>query len=177
MQALKFVVNACRCHAQDIRHGVRIMRGELRQKMITRVQQHANARKVRDIGIDFAGINRITGQAEFLGHFNFGIPISALNQSRGNSALALRGQIGKPADHVRRATLVCLYSDTQPLPITGFRVFVHGFEYSQRKFQARCLLGIEGKRNVLPPCRDHQIDHAWHDFAHDPIELRKLQAR
>ncbi|CNU04586.1 Uncharacterised protein [Salmonella enterica subsp. enterica serovar Bovismorbificans] len=96
MQALEFVltrivilpgqmINRCQC--------VCVMGRELRVDQIRNGEQFFRAGQIRDIGIHFAGINRIALQPFHLRAFDFAIPVGAFHQTNHQPTAATGGQI------------------------------------------------------------------------------------
>lgn len=78
--------------AVDRRRGVGVVGGELRINQVRHAEQFFRAGEVRDVGIDLAGIDRITFQTFHLGAFDFAVPVGALHQTDHQAATAAAGQ-------------------------------------------------------------------------------------
>ena len=86
VQTLKLICFALAGHGQYRRDGQRIMRGELR-KEAGHVEQLSRAGNVIDVGHRLAREHGIVGEAALLRALDLAVPIGALHQPHGESAI------------------------------------------------------------------------------------------
>ena len=61
--------------------GIGIVGGKLREYRVLGIEQYSGTVLITEVGIGFAGEYRIAFKAQFLGMFDFGIPVGTFNQS------------------------------------------------------------------------------------------------
>ena len=111
MQALVFKFLAF-AHLVDGAQGVGVVGGKLREDGVLRGQEFACTGQVRDVGVDFAGVNRITVQAVHLRPFDFAVPIRAFYQTDHQFLLVAAGKVDQVIDNEGAAFLVSLNHET-----------------------------------------------------------------
>ena len=148
MQALEFelVIGGRALH--DGRHGVSIVGRELTIKCVRLRKHFGRTRQVGNIRIRLAREHRIIGKTLHLRALDFGIPISALHQTRHDAATMLRGQCRQPIDHMACALLICLHSQTQAFITFKSFVRVNRGKNIERYFEPFSFFRVE--RNTNP---------------------------
>ena len=115
-----------RTHRVDHRHDGRdrqsVMRCELRINGPGCAKQLARARQVGDIGVGFAGIDRVVGQAFDLRPLDFAVPVSALDQANDQATAAALREINEKINDRWTTLLVSLDHKTDPVPACQCRV-------------------------------------------------------
>ena len=112
----------------DISDRVGVMRCELRIEVRTVFQQHPYACKVRNVGMAFAREDRVVGEPLLLRTFDFGIPVSPLDQANRNAPTLPGGEVLQPIQQGQRAFLVGLDRDAQRVPAAAAVVAIDVLE-------------------------------------------------
>ena len=166
-------------HLQDGGNGARVVRGELREDDVGRIEQRARARQIAHVGVVLVGEHRVGGQTELLGALDLGVPVGALDQTAHAFDAVLARQRGHVFDELDRAGLVGLQRQAQtgPLRTVLRHALRQRLEHPQGKLQPVHLFGVDGQVQVGSRGGFAQGPHARHQFAHDTIHLRVLKTR
>ena len=92
VQALVFEVFAL-AHLVNRSQRVGVVGGKLREHGILRVQKFARAGQIGNIGVDFAGIERVAVHAVHLRPFDFAVPICAFDQPNHQLLIVAAGKV------------------------------------------------------------------------------------
>ena len=92
VQALVFEVFAF-AHLVNRSQRVGVVGGELREHGILRVEQFARTGQIGNIGVDFAGIERVAVHAIHLRPFDFAVPICAFYQPNHQLLIIAAGKV------------------------------------------------------------------------------------
>ena len=122
VQPLEFKVRGLPGQLQDRAQGVRVVGRELREDRLRRGQQAGGAHFVAKIGVGFAGKDRVVGQPQFLGPFDLGIPVGALDQPHCKPVSGAGRQRHQPIRHQGRALLVRLQDEAEARPVGQIRI-------------------------------------------------------
>jgi len=130
--------------------GMRVVGGELRIDQIAAgLEQLACASEIRHVGVRFARVQRIAGQALFLRALDLGVPVGALDQPHVPAAPVRAGGVDQPVDHQRRALGIGLDHDAQAVPAGERGMREHLADDVEREFQPVGFLGIHRQRDAL----------------------------
>ena len=92
VQALVFEVFAL-AHLVNRGQRVGVVGGKLREHGILRVKQFARAGQIGNIGVDFAGVERVSVHAVHLRPFDFAVPIRAFYQPNHQFLIVAAGKV------------------------------------------------------------------------------------
>jgi hypothetical protein len=135
VQALELVLPGIEIlagHGVDRRHGLRVMRGELRIDRLRRRQQTPCTGKVTDVRVHLAGIDRESFKAFDLRALDLGIPVGALHQPHHQPMPAALGEIDQEVDDDRGALLIRLDHEADAVPALECRVEAERLEDVER---------------------------------------------
>ena len=131
VQALELVIADLELrprHVIDRRERVGVVRRELGEDDIAAGEQALGASEIADVGIGFLRVNRIAAQAIDLGALDFAVPVRALDEAHHKTAFRPFGEINEVIDHERRALLIGLHDEAEPLPAAERAVVCERFE-------------------------------------------------
>ena len=149
VQALEFERAAVR-EVVDRGDRVRVVRRELRiDQLRAGVEQALRAGEVRNIGVRFARVDGIAGEAQFLRALDFRIPVRAFDQAHAPAAIRLARGFGEPVDHERRALLVRLHGEAEAVPAFERRIGEHGADDVERELEAIGFFGVDGHADAV----------------------------
>ncbi len=157
--------------------GMGVVRCKLRVERIAQLQQSPGAGQVGNVGIGLAREHRVVGVTLDLSEFDFGIPVSALDQPDRYSMAGIPGQRGEPVDRRPAAPQIGLQGNTEPVPAGELVVGQHRGEHVELQHQTRGLFGIDGQRDSGVARPDCQLGQDRHQFPHDASALRHFVAR
>ncbi len=135
---------------------VRVMRSEGRFDGIGRSQHVPRIGEPANIGRRLAGEHRILGVALHLCELDFGVPIRTFHQPHRNAMRGGACQRGNPVHHRRRALLVRLHRQTQPVPTHQPRICQHRGENIEAEFQAVGFFRIHREADAVLLCCQRQ---------------------
>ena len=163
VQALPLVVGGC--HVQVLGqlhhrcHGDGVVGGELRPHQRHMLQQLSGAGQVGQVGVCLAGVDRVAGQAQFLGPLDLAIPIRALDQAHRQAAPVVASQSDHLADHRWCPQLVGLHGQAQARPgcdlgvtlgvILGAQMLHQGLQHAQLQRQPVRLFSIQRQQQLM----------------------------
>ena len=180
MQALEFVlarVVVLTRQAVDRRQGVGVVGGELRINQVRHAKQLFRAGEVRDVGIDLAGIDRITFQPFHLGAFDFAVPVGPFHQADHQATAAAAGQVNQVINDERAAFLVGLDNETNPVPARQLRLEAQFFQQIEGDLQTVGLFGVDVDADVILARQQGQGLQARVELFHHPVVLRAAVTR
>ena len=144
--------------------GLRVVGCEHRVDRVGRVQQATRAGLIRHVGVRFAGEHRIAALTVDLGAFHFAVPIRAFDQAHRNDAAQSTRHIGDVVNHKRRAFLIRLHDDAEPVPTLQRGVGHHLKNQVEREFQPLGFLSVDGQPDAVLPGELRQLQQARAEF-------------
>ena len=177
VQALKLPIPAIAGHFENRRHGMRVVRRELRIKLSSMGEQPARAGEIGDVGRDLAGVDRITVQPALLGALDLAVPIGAFDQAHHQPPPAAPGKIGEPIDDGQGPLLISLDGEAEAIPAGEVRREHQPLDEVQREFEAVRFFRIDRKADAGLPRVTCQFEQARSQFAQYPVALRHLVTR
>ncbi len=177
MQTLKLPIPAIACHFENRRHGMGVVRRELRVEGRAKGEQPARAGEIGDIRRDFARIDRIAVEPPFLGALDLAVPIGAFDQAHHQPPPAAPGQIGEPVDDRQGPLLIGLDGEAEAIPAGEVRRERQPLDEVQRDFETVRFFRIDRKADAGLPRMTCQFEQARNQFARHPVALRHLVTR
>ena len=150
---------------------------KLREDHITCIEQFLRTGNIRDVGVDFTGINRKIFQTIHLRTFDLGIPISTLNQTHHNAVIGAARQINDEIQYIRAALAISLHNKADTFPALELFIKAKAFEQIERDFQTVCFLGINIEADIVGFGNCGQSFHFRQQFIHHACYLRAGIAR
>ena len=163
--------------AVDRRQGMGVVGGELRINQVRHAEQLFRTGEVRDVGVNLAGIDRITFQTFHLGAFDFAVPVGAFYQADHQAATATACQVNQVINDERAAFLVGLDDETNPVPARQLRLEAQFFQQIEGDLQTVRLFGVDVDADVILARQQGQGLQARVEFFHHPVVLRAAVAR
>ena len=177
VQTLKLPIPASAGHFENGRHGMRVVRRELRIKGGAVGEQPARAGEIGDIGRDFARIDRIAVEPALLGALDLTVPIGALDQADHQSPSSAPGKIGEPVDDRQGSFLIGLDGEAESIPAGEVRGERQLLDEVEREFETIGFFGVDREADAGSPGMACEFEQARGQFAQHPIALRHLVAR
>ncbi len=162
---------------QDEGQAVRVVRGECGVDCVAALQHAARTGEPAHIGRGLAGEHRIVGMALHLRQLDLAVPVGALHQPRRNAVARPPTQCGDPVDQRKRALLVTLHGEAEPVPAGKPRVVQHRRDDVEADLQPVGLLRIDGEPDVRGLRREREIDQRADQSGHAARGLQRLVAR
>ena len=159
-------------HLQNRRHGMRVMRGELRINPVRHAQQTPRIGDIAHIGRGFGGEDREPFQPLNLRQLDLGVPIGPLDQPHHNAPVALFGQIMQELQHRATALAKGLHHNAQPVPSGEPRIAHQPLDQVHRDRQPVGFFRVDIQPHVAPPRHQRQIAQAGIEMLHHPVLLR-----
>ena len=148
VQALVLEIFA-QAHLVNRRQGVGIMGGKLRKHRILRRQKLARTRQIGNIGVHFAGVNRIALKAVHLRPFHFAVPIRAFHQAYHQLLFVAPRQIHQIINHKRAALLISLHHKTDAVKAGQIGVGHQRFHQIERQFEPVGFFGVDIQTDIV----------------------------
>ncbi len=180
MQALEFVVAPAERaprHAIDRGERLRIVRGELRENGVAAREQALGAGEVAHIGVAFARENRIAGKAVHLRALDLAVPVRALYEPDHETALRPLRKADEEVDDERRALLIRLHHEAEPLPAAKRGFMRERLDEIERWLQPVRFLGVDVEADAALRRHKRQPQEPRIKLGADAIHLRKAVAR
>ena len=165
VKALELEAVAIVGHLKDCRHGMCIVRRELRVDAVGHRQQLARVGDVGDVGVGLACEHGVARQAERLRPLDFGIPVGALDQAHHDLAVEPLGERVEPVDDEGCARPIGLHDDAKTVPAGKLGFGKHALDDVERQIEAVGLLGVDiephagiarGERQRQQPLAHHR---------------------
>lgn len=173
VEALELViVSPGPTHGPHGRQGVGVMGGELGVDAVPGGQEAAGAGQIGKVGMSFAGIDRIVGEALDLGPLDFRVPIGALHEADQQASARLVSRGDEPIENGRGTLLIGLDDEADPVPAGQAGLGEQHREEVQARFQAFGLLGVDMDGNVVLAGQLAEPHQAGGDLGHEPLRLR-----
>ena len=170
VQTLVFEILAF-AHLVNRRQRVGVVGGELREHGVLRGKQFARAGKVGNVGVHFAGVDRIAVQAVHLRPFDFAVPIRAFDQAYHQFLIVAAGKVNQVVDDERATFLVCLHHETDAVVTGQIGVGHQRLHQIQRQLQAVGFFGVDIDADIVFFAQQIQLFQARQQFAHDASVL------
>ena len=133
---------------RDVRNGMRVVRGELREDHVGRRGKQARTGKIGHVRVRLAREHGVAGKAAFLRALDFAVPVSALDQTHREHAPECAGARYQPFEQPRCAFLIGLYRKTKSAVCGEILACEHRIDEQQRQLQALGLLGVDRKSDA-----------------------------
>ena len=174
MKALEFIragfeIRACQMIDRGKR--LRIMCCKLREDHIAGAKQFASASNVGNVGMNLAGVNREIFKAINLRALDFGVPVSALDETNHDATIVASGKIDNEIKHKRAALAIGLHHEADAFPISQIRIFNQALQKVERQLQTVCFFSIDIEANIVLLGKGCERLHLWQKFAHDAFAL------
>ncbi len=150
---------------------------KLRIERLTAREHRTRAGDIGNIGSRLARENRIIRNAAFLRAFDFRIPIRALHQTHGDTALVRAAEFGEPRERGKRALLIGLHRQAKAIPTLQLRRGAQGFEHIEHQVETFGLFGIDGETEIGGFGFGRERNKRRKQFAHHTFVLRIFVAR
>ncbi len=147
------------------------MGSELRVNQVRYAEQLFGAGKIRDVGVDLAGIDRIALQAFHLGALDLAVPVGALHQTDHQAATAAGGEVDQVINHERTAFLVGLDHEANPVPACQLWLEAQFFQQIEGDLQTVGLFGVDVDSDVILACKQGQGLQARVKLIHHAVIL------
>ena len=177
VQALELPIPAIAGHFENRRHGMRVVRRELRIEGRAVGEQPAGAGEVGDVGRDFARVHRIAVEPALLRALDLAVPIGALDEADHQAPPSAPGQIGEPVDDRQGSLLIGLDGEAEPIPAGELRGERQSLDEVERELEAIGFFGVDREADADLPGMASEFEQARGQFVHHPIALRHLVAR
>ena len=163
VQSLEFVVQAIASQFRNDGDRVGIMGGKLGIECLAIVQNFPGTGDIGHIGVGFARKHRVALETFYLGMFDFGIPVSTLDQANWNPLTGLLCQIGQKIHQCGRSFLISLHGQAQPIPPGQRGILQNLAEYVDTHHQAVRFLGIDGEGYLVGHGQLSQFENPGND--------------
>ena len=166
--------------ARELEHGrerARVVRRELREQEVAMREQPARAREVGDVGVDLARVHRIIGEALDLRALDLAVPVRSLDEAQRHAPPGAPRELDRPVDDVRRALLVGLDDDAEPVPAGERRVVRERVDQVERKLEAIGFLGVDREPDVVVLRKLRERGEARQQLVQHAVALRAAVAR
>ncbi|GAV34483.1 hypothetical protein ROTAS13_02150 [Roseomonas sp. TAS13] len=161
----------------DAGQGLGIVRGELREDGVARLQQLPRAGEVGDIRVPLAREDGEVLQPVDLRALDLAVPVGALHQPDHQPVAGTPREVDHEVQHEGRALLVGLHHEAEAVPSGQRGVEAEGLQDVQREVEPVGLLGIDVQPDVVALRQPGQQGHARQQLRHHPVALRPRIAR
>ena len=107
-----------------------------------------------------------------LGPFDLGIPVRALHEPYHKPVATSAPEIDHPVQHERRALLIRLHDEANPVPAGKQRVEAEGFQQVEREFEAIRLFGVNVQAHVVGSGQCSQSLYPRKQLRHHTVTLQ-----
>ena len=168
-------------HLGDRGDGQRVVRGELRIEARARGEQPLGAGEIAEIGRRLAREDREVRQPALLRALDLRVPVGALDEPHHQPPARRGGSLRKPVDHRRRALLVGLHGEPEPVPAGERRLAQEPREDVERELQPVRLLRVDGEVQVVRLGGAAELDQPRHQLGQHarslPRDIARMQRR
>ena len=177
VQPLEFPIVAIAGQFEHRGDGMRVVGRELRVERRTGGEKPACGCKIRDIGRDLAGVNRVAVEPALLRPFDLAVPIGAFDEPHHQPALAAPRQFGEPVDQRQCPLLIGLNRESEPVPAGELRGERQPLDEIERKIEPVGLLGVDRQPDPGFPRLFGKRYQPRRQLRQHPLVLRHLVAR
>ncbi len=135
--------------AEDAGDGQGVVGGKLREDAFAMREQGARGCEKVQIRHRLAGEDRIVGKTLDLSELHLAIPIGALDEADGQTAVEPLGEVRDMVDQRQAALAIGLDRQAEPVPAGKAGIGEHGLDHLEREFKPLGLLGIDREEEIV----------------------------